>query len=106
MTNIISGENKEIIMTIVTSKHSVPDRIAALRELMQEKGIDACVVPTGDPHMSSQHHWIRIQQERLCLRQFRCMDTVTVQGPVQIQQESCHEDHHADQKEQALYTEE
>ena len=62
MTNIISGENKEIIMTIVTSKHSVPDRIAALRELMQEKGIDACVVPTGDPHMSeytSDHYKTR-----------------------------------------------
>ena len=36
----------------VTSKHSVPDRIAALREAMRTKAIDACIVPTGDPHMS------------------------------------------------------
>lgn len=62
MTNIISGENKETIMTIVTSKQSVPERIAALRELMQAKDIDACIVPTGDPHMSeytSDHYKTR-----------------------------------------------
>ena len=35
-----------------TSQQSVTDRIAALRELMQQDGIDACIVPTGDPHMS------------------------------------------------------
>ena len=39
-------------MTNVSSIHSVPDRLAALRELMHAKAIDACIVPTGDPHMS------------------------------------------------------
>ncbi|MGX8773986.1 MAG: aminopeptidase P family protein [Bacillota bacterium] len=34
------------------AKNPVPDRIAALRELMRAGGIDACIVPTGDPHMS------------------------------------------------------
>ena len=46
----------------VTSKHSVPDRIAALREEMRAKAIDACIVPTGDPHMSeyiSDHYKTR-----------------------------------------------
>ena len=49
-------------MTIVTSNHSVPDRLAALRELMRAKAIDACIVPTGDPHMSeytSDHYKTR-----------------------------------------------
>ena len=49
-------------MTIVTSNHFVPDRLAALRELMRAKAIDACIVPTGDPHMSeytSDHYKTR-----------------------------------------------
>ena len=49
-------------MTIVTSNHSVPDRITALRENMRAKAIDACIVPTGDPHMSeytSDHYKTR-----------------------------------------------
>ena len=49
-------------MTIVTSTHSVPERIAALREYMHAKAIDACIVPTGDPHMSeytSDHYQTR-----------------------------------------------
>ena len=49
-------------MTIVTSNHSVPDRLIALRELMRAKAIDACIVPTGDPHMSeytSDHYKTR-----------------------------------------------
>ena len=49
-------------MTIVTSNHSVPDRLSALRELMRAKAIDACIVPTGDPHMSeytSDHYKTR-----------------------------------------------
>ena len=39
-------------MTSITSQHPVSERIAALRELMRAKAIDACIVPTGDPHMS------------------------------------------------------
>ncbi|MDO4834218.1 MAG: aminopeptidase P family protein [Bacillota bacterium] len=39
-------------MTIVSSKSSIPDRLTALREHMRAKAIDACIVPTGDPHMS------------------------------------------------------
>ena len=49
-------------MTIVTSNHNVPERIAALRELMRTNAIDACIVPTGDPHMSeytSDHYKAR-----------------------------------------------
>ena len=49
-------------MTIVTSNHSVPERLTALRELMRAKAIDACIVPTGDPHMSeyiSDHYKTR-----------------------------------------------
>ena len=45
-----------------TSKDKVTDRIAALRHLMAEKSIDACIVPTGDPHMSeyiSDHYKTR-----------------------------------------------
>ena len=49
-------------MTTVTSTHSVSERIAALREYMHAKAIDACIVPTGDPHMSeytSDHYQTR-----------------------------------------------
>ena len=49
-------------MTQVTTQHPVTDRIAALRELMQREAIDACIVPTGDPHMSeyvSDHYKTR-----------------------------------------------
>lgn len=49
-------------MTNVTTNHSVPERIAALRELMRAKAVDACIVPTGDPHMSeytSDHYKTR-----------------------------------------------
>ncbi|MGH8182314.1 MAG: aminopeptidase P family N-terminal domain-containing protein, partial [Rhodanobacteraceae bacterium] len=31
---------------------TIPDRIAALRDAMQQRGIAACVVPTADPHLS------------------------------------------------------
>ncbi|TWI57360.1 Xaa-Pro aminopeptidase [Pseudomonas duriflava] len=31
---------------------SIPDRLAALRRLMQEEGIDACLIPSADPHLS------------------------------------------------------
>ena len=37
---------------MATSRQSVSERICALRELMHAKAIDACIVPTGDPHMS------------------------------------------------------
>lgn len=38
---------------------SVPDRIAALRAVMQQRGIAACIVPTADPHLSEYlpDHW-------------------------------------------------
>ena len=39
-------------MTQATAQHPVTDRIAALRERMRAELIDACIVPTGDPHMS------------------------------------------------------
>ena len=39
-------------MKTVTSQQPVTDRLAALRESMREHSIDACIVPTGDPHMS------------------------------------------------------
>jgi Xaa-Pro aminopeptidase len=37
----------------------VPDRIAALRDVMQQRAIAACIVPTADPHMSEYlpAHW-------------------------------------------------
>ncbi len=59
MINEKTGESK---MNKVTSKNTVPEKIAALRQLMKEEGIDACIVPTGDPHMSeyiSDHYEIR-----------------------------------------------
>ena len=49
-------------MISATLQHSVPDRLAALRELMRAKAIDAYIVPTGDPHMSeytSDHYKTR-----------------------------------------------
>lgn len=52
----------EAIMTTVTAKSSVPERLSALRELMGAKAIDACIIPTGDPHMSeytSDHYKTR-----------------------------------------------
>ena len=38
---------------------SVPQRIAALRGAMHERGIAACIVPTADPHLSEYlpAHW-------------------------------------------------
>ncbi len=37
----------------------VPERIAALRASMQQRGIAACIVPTSDPHLSEYlpAHW-------------------------------------------------
>ena len=49
-------------MTFVTELQPVSERIAALRKLMHAKAIDACIVPTGDPHMSeyiSDHYKTR-----------------------------------------------
>ncbi len=49
-------------MTDMNTSNSVPKRIAALRDLMQQAGIAACIVPTADPHMSeyiSDHFNIR-----------------------------------------------
>ena len=49
-------------MDKVNCNNSIPERIAALRQLMKDEGIDACVVPTGDPHMSeyiSDHYETR-----------------------------------------------
>jgi Xaa-Pro aminopeptidase len=38
---------------------SIPQRIAALRATMRERGIAACLVPTADPHLSEYlpAHW-------------------------------------------------
>ncbi|HJR12662.1 MAG TPA: aminopeptidase P family protein [Rhodanobacteraceae bacterium] len=38
---------------------TIPDRIAALRDVMQQRGIAACIVPTADPHLSEYPpaHW-------------------------------------------------
>jgi len=38
---------------------TVPERIAALRGVMQQRGIAACIVPTADPHLSEYlpEHW-------------------------------------------------
>ncbi|HEU4857054.1 MAG TPA: aminopeptidase P family protein [Rhodanobacteraceae bacterium] len=38
---------------------SIPQRIAALRATMRERGIAACLVPTADPHLSEYlpSHW-------------------------------------------------
>ncbi len=49
-------------MTNVTSDYSVPRRLDALREYMRAEAISACIVPTGDPHMSeytSDHYKAR-----------------------------------------------
>ena len=49
-------------MNKVTLQHPVSERIAALRDLMHAKAVDACIVPTGDPHMSeyiSDHYKTR-----------------------------------------------
>lgn len=39
-------------MKTVTSQQPVKDRLAVLRDAMRERSIDACIVPTGDPHIS------------------------------------------------------
>jgi len=52
----------EKTMSKVNSTSTIPERIAALRQLMKKEGIDACIVPTGDPHMSeyiSDHYETR-----------------------------------------------
>ncbi|MDE2224918.1 MAG: aminopeptidase P family protein [Xanthomonadaceae bacterium] len=38
---------------------TIPSRIAALRGVMQQRGIAACIVPTADPHLSEYlpGHW-------------------------------------------------
>ena len=38
---------------------TIPERIAALRAVMQQRGIAACIVPTADPHLSEYlpEHW-------------------------------------------------
>ena len=57
-----NSNTEEAIMSQITSSCPVADRIAALRELMQREAIDACIVPTGDPHMSeyvSDHYKTR-----------------------------------------------
>ncbi len=46
----------------VTAADPVPARLAALRRRMEAEGVDACIVPTGDPHMSeyiSDHYQSR-----------------------------------------------
>ena len=55
---------REIIETMdkITSKDTVANRIETLRQAMYETAVDACIVPTGDPHMSeyiSDHYKVR-----------------------------------------------
>jgi Xaa-Pro aminopeptidase len=40
-------------------KTPIPERIAALRGAMQQRGVAACIVPTADPHLSEYlpAHW-------------------------------------------------
>ncbi|HKT41535.1 MAG TPA: aminopeptidase P family N-terminal domain-containing protein, partial [Rhodanobacteraceae bacterium] len=37
----------------------IPSRIAALRGVMRQRGVAACIVPTADPHLSEYlpEHW-------------------------------------------------
>jgi Xaa-Pro aminopeptidase len=39
--------------------HSIPPRLALLRQAMRRHGVDACLVPSADPHMSEYlpDHW-------------------------------------------------
>lgn len=49
-------------MDKITSKDTVANRIETLRQAMYETAVDACIVPTGDPHMSeyiSDHYKVR-----------------------------------------------
>lgn len=49
-------------MTRVTSENTIPERIAALRQFMRGEAVCACIIPTGDPHMSeyvSDHYKTR-----------------------------------------------
>ena len=49
-------------MNKVTSQHTVIQRLQALRQLMAKEEIRACILPTGDPHMSeyiSDHYMSR-----------------------------------------------
>ena len=34
------------------SLNTIPQRISCLRDVMHQRGISACIIPTGDPHMS------------------------------------------------------
>ena len=38
---------------------TVPEKLAALRAAMEEKGVDGVYVPSADPHMSEYlpEHW-------------------------------------------------
>lgn len=38
----------------------IPERLAALRGVMQQRGVAACIVPTADPHLSEYlpAHWL------------------------------------------------
>ncbi len=38
---------------------TIPERLAALRAAMQQRGVAACIVPTADPHLSEYlpRHW-------------------------------------------------
>ena len=46
-------------MGVAMTASSIPSRIAALRDAMQQRGIVACIVPTADPHLSEYlpEHW-------------------------------------------------
>jgi Xaa-Pro aminopeptidase len=36
----------------MTTLLTIPQRLAALRQAMQQQHIDACLIPSSDPHLS------------------------------------------------------
>ena len=43
----------------MTTLHTIPQRLSALRQAMQQQHIDACLIPSSDPHLSEYlpEHW-------------------------------------------------
>ena len=51
--------HESIIKQAPMNMATIPERITALRGVMQQRGIAACIVPTADPHLSEYlpEHW-------------------------------------------------
>jgi Xaa-Pro aminopeptidase len=43
----------------MTTLHTIPQRLTALRQAMQQQHVDACLIPSSDPHLSEYlpAHW-------------------------------------------------